>query len=826
MKEIKLNKRGLIRLSALWLLAISAVMTGCQKDYELDLPLAVTSNEIHLTSAAGSTHILVYADGKWSATLTAPVNWASINKLSGEGNNDIVFSYAANYGVSRKVGVVFRKGDLCDTVMLKQAAGVSNPAINFDDRTVTLLAAASDVTVDLTTTVRYNIDDLEVTVTYDSDSDSEIATRNTASWIHDITCTSEELSFKTDKNTGDLPRVGYITLSLTDADGEITSTMLTVTQTLEQPTLILAEEEATYQGYAATYNVPVTTNLKSYAKLIDVKVDYDVPVDQDNEWINSVELTKEGMTFCLSTNEGEPRTATIRLSFVDSDGNSVEASHKVTQSKNFTLFSFSEVRDMISGDSGEITIPDYATIEGFIVSDKESANVCISPQTAQFKFDYNENYKTSYFESTDGKYGFCLKYASTGDNQLPRYTKARIALQGLTLVKEAEPTRYTLKGVTADDFIEPSTADASALPTKYKTVEQLTDDDLYTWVSLSNVEILCKDGCFTNATDGYAIMTDEINPAGTRTAARWDCAPLLMSDMSGNTMYMLTNAMVPWRRDGQGVPQGSGTFNGVIVAEELVRYGDLGRYQMRAMTREDIALDGNPFSKTIVEWNWNDTLNDVVPETGEGEITLYGDARIALTTDFNALVHYNVKTSATEISTDTNANNTGKGVINNRGIYIYNKWWDFDNDEGRYFDVSFSTAGLTGTNLYIGFAWNHGQLSNTTLDSPSHWKLLYSVDNGATFTTFVPLVENRSLVWWTTTSQDSCPGYKDFAFSLPTSCFGQQKVIVRFQVADKVTDIKPATAAATYETNLGIGKGTLTNKETQIRFGTLTVRYN
>ena len=41
-----------------------------------------------------------------------------------------------------------------------------------------------------------------------------------------------------------------------------------------------------------------------------------------------------------------------------------------------------------------------------------------------------------------------------------------------------------------------------------------------------------------------------------------------------------------------------------------------------------------------------------------------------------------------------------------------------------------------------------------------------------------------------------------------------------------MTDTKPDTAAATYLTNLGIEQGTLTNKSTEIRIGTITVRYN
>lgn len=64
----------------------------------------------------------------------------------------------------------------------------------------------------------------------------------------------------------------------------------------------------------------------------------------------------------------------------------------------------------------------------------------------------------------------------------------------------------------------------------------------------------------------------------------------------------------------------------------------------------------------------------------------------------------------------------------------------------------------------------------------------------------------------------------------PADCFGKEKVVLRLQVADKVTDIAPSSSASTYPTNLGIEKGTLTPEITaancQVRIGTLTIRYN
>ena len=148
------------------LTALTTALTGCQKDFELDLPLAVSARELSLTKDAGSTHVLVYSNGDWTARFTRPVKWASLNKLEGYGNHEIVFTYAANYGISRKVGVVFQKGELADTVMFTQAGTVTEPSLAFAKPAVALLKAPSRIFAPIDTNLRYCIDDVEASVTY------------------------------------------------------------------------------------------------------------------------------------------------------------------------------------------------------------------------------------------------------------------------------------------------------------------------------------------------------------------------------------------------------------------------------------------------------------------------------------------------------------------------------------------------------------------------------------------------------------------------------------------------------------------------------------
>lgn len=837
------------------MLAFATVITGCQNDFELDLPLAVSSRELSLKETAGSTHVLVYSDGEWTAHLTRNVKWASINKTVGYGNHEIVFSYSANYGISRKVGVVFTKGALRDTVMFTQAGTVTEPSLVFSKSAVTLLKSSSTVKSPLTTNLRYCIGDVEATVTYydeeglandpvpvvtradegtegdeggeggeEPEEPEEPTAQPVDPWIANVSISRTAVTFDVDENSGTFPRRADLTIFIEDAAGEITSSVLSITQGIANPVFKLDESEATYEGYAQECVVTASSNnLVPYTDQVTYEVAYDI--EPETPWIVKPAITDEGLSFSLTKNEGNvSRKATINLMYADELGNQISAQCKVVQKMYPAAADFAAVRALTPG---EIALQQY--IEGFVVSDKNSKNICSSPQTAQFKFDRAENNKTAYIESTDGRYGFCLKFTTDTDAALlERFSKVRIAINGLTLEKHADPEYYTIKGLTAANILEAGTPDEFKVPVKTKTITELTDADIFTLVSVPNLEIMQKDGAFTNATDGYSLK-DDINPIGNSTAPRYDVCPLLCYDTNGNTINMLTNCAVPWRRDGKDlafntvVPQGSGTFRGILVADDVVtvRYGDCGRYQLRAMTKEEIALNDAPFSKTIVEWNWNNRVTDLIPEIGAGEINKY-EATQAAASDFNNVV----------CSGKGGGTSEQKGLVVNGGIMFTQQWWDFTNNVGKYFDISFSTSGISGENMIFGIIWGHGSMSNTTIFGPSHWKLLYSVDGGETFAEVpnCPIIKKRSITWWSTTSQDATPGFTEHLRKLPAACFGKEKVVLRLQVADTVTDIAPGTSASTYLTNLGIEKGTLTPSvaagNSQARIGTITVRYN
>ena len=850
--------------------ALTMTLTGCLKDYEMDLPLAVTSRDLTLDKAAGSTHVLVYSDGEWTARLTRPVKWASIDRKSGFGNHEIVFTYAANYGISRKIGVVFQKGALADTVVFTQAGSLSEAQLSFNSTATSLVRSAAKVYSPISTNLQYALGDIVAEVVYydennlanepvevpitrqeDGELDGEEGEEGEGEeeetpeepqpmpvdpWISGLTISKSGLSYDVTENNGTFPRVAEIKLWIENAEGVKTSTVCQVSQGIADPMFALEAASGSYSGLAQTVVVPATdNNMAAYAPYFEKEVVYDVPVEEGEEWLKSISITSEGMQFKLASNEGDaPRKATVNVSYTDLLGNSVSASFAVTQAIYPKVTEFAAVRAMTPG---ELTVAGY--IEGYIVGDytsKNNAGNAFDFAAGANKYDRTTNEKTNYIESLDGKYGFMLKFDSSTDNNMPRYSKVKIALQGLTLVKCNDPEYYVLSGITAEKILEVGSADQFKVPAKEKTIAELTDADLFTLCTIKGLEIMCKDGAYTNFHEGYIWKDGTINKIGAGSDSRADQGSLLMYDRAGDHIMMLTNILVPWRRDGTDVafhtvvPQGSGNFKAVVVHDEYAEMdlgGEyMGRYQLRAMAEEDIDLNADAaFTQTIVEWSWNDGVNDQTPEIGSGSINHNGSSASAYY-DFNNT--YIPKDANDKTGTP---GKPGAGAVNEKGMVkqaaqrYYNTWSNLD----KVFEVSFSTAGVTGSKLMFGMTWMCGNLALTNAQVPYDWTMSYSIDNGATFVKAYD-VNCRTTGVYSGCPIDCSPQYSELHRVLPAECFGKDKVIVRFQPSSKRVPSTTTSSATNFETNFVQGKGTAKSGESKdnqrLCIGTITVRYN
>lgn len=809
-------------LLAAGLATLLAAASACQKEYEIIDALGLSQHTLNVKADPGYTHIAVYSTGSWSVSLATETEWASLDRLSGEGMGDFVFSWSANFGVARSVDIIVRRDDLEETIHVIQAGSIAAPYINLERERVVLPRQRQEYEIPMATNLGFCLDDFRARAIYYRDAavvpdTLEVGSGADNAWVTGYQVLSDRVRFSVDENAAGSARSADIVYYMRDAAGSETRSTVSLTQSAEGPVFALTEDAKEYYANAETYFVASTSN--NIWSLPGVELTSDV------SWISGMVLQEDGISFVTEQNRtGAPRTGHIHLACRFQD-ETTGATLRVSQASE-KLLSFEELR---AKGSGVLSTTDQ--LEGIIVSDPSSPNICSSPQTGQYTFDRSENGRTAYLESLDGSYGVCLKFASEAENIFDRADHVRISLNAATLLRETAPLRVTLSGLSAGQVTV--LEKGVGIPLKERSIAQLSDADIFTWVSLRNIEILCKDGAYTNASEGYSLQ-DELNPLGS-TEPRWDVAPLLCTDPEGNTIFMLTNAAAPWRRTGGDVqwysclPQGAGTLSGVVVSDAVapVRWGNLGRYQIRAMKAEDIDLDNvaDKFSNTICEWNWNgEGDKDFTPDEGKGTLKVYEAAR-------KFCPDYNNPYLPAEDTPNGYGTNNQKGLVVDGALQLNHKWWDFDNTlAGRYFDVEFITSGISGSNLVIGIVWGHGIGSSTTIFAPSHWNVLYSTD-GTNFS-YLQTIKQRSCAWWSSpqTSQDATPGLTEHLVKLPGSCFGKSKVVVRFQAADLVTDIAPGTSSSTWAQALGIEQGTITAstsaEQAAVRIGTITVRYN
>ena len=264
---------------------------------------------------------------------------------------------------------------------------------------------------------------------------------------------------------------------------------------------------------------------------------------------------------------------------------------------------FGQLRGLCEpGKSVLLTAP--TVVEGIVVSDFHSKNMEANPSVSYDKVDVTVNDCTAYLESPDGRYGFRLRFDTPEDNVLARGTRLSLSLSGTVLTREENPERYTISSLVGENMVE--SAAGEAIPVKQRRISELTDDDVYTFVSLENTEFLFKEGSYANVYENYSLSSD-VNASQTGNNNRMDGWASLLMDDAGNSIYAPVNMLCLWRRSGQGVPQGTGTTHGIVVHNELPRYGNVGRYQIRVLDESGFGMEwaGESAYTEFAEWDGN-----------------------------------------------------------------------------------------------------------------------------------------------------------------------------------------------------------------------------
>lgn len=576
------------------------------------------------------------------------------------------------------------------------------------------------------------------------------------------------ISIEYEANEG-FNRLGSILISIPEISVVDT---LYLRQYGQLPLVEFVTKDIAAQGFGTKAVVEISTNMTE-DQLKDVLIEFNYQ-NAEQAWINDFKFADDLKTATFEINKNSSysdRTALINLILTDGLGDKYVSTCTVTQSKasgteNTKDVSFEYIRNLISGASGSLEITEDISITGIVISDCDNPNVAANPNLTQTTIDYNVNYKTAYIQNKEATYGFALTTTTKESNIMHRYDNLTLWLKGLTLVKESDPERYVLAEITNGNYIGLESGNASDLANKEKYIDELTDADLYTFVKLKDCELPIRKGPFTPVNEGYTIAY---------ATYRVDTYPLVVRDRLGGSAYLMTNMACPYRRDGSVLPQGSGTISGIIVHEKYSRFtqnGNIGKYQIRHLSREDIAIDQDAnmgFSNIICEFTkFQGTSKIVTPTFGSGELSqTYSAGNIYGTQDFTYLG------PITGNTTDDN-----KGVIpSSMGMGIAKTTW-WNNNSGESWVLKFSTAGINSDQLSLQFCAFHNGLG-----APRYWVVETST-HGNKEGVWEAIQEYTipDIVQWGSTLYNQLSGVKNINVSLPASLLGKENVYVRLRV--------------------------------------------
>lgn len=366
-----------------------------------------------------------------------------------------------------------------------------------------------------------------------------------------------------------------------------------------------------YNGRGRSY---VPANLNIPLREVDIEVNY---LSGTAGWISQYGLDPYKLWIETEDNTDEMaiRRAEMILRWKNGWGEQQVKRITITQANANNLLgtpiTFAELRDMATVDGNDIL--DDAILDCHVggAPENNQAGECAVIDAAAASSDFDSNALTSYIQSEDGSMGVRVIAFSKEDSVLKKSTKATISLKGCQIQKTAEePVRYTLTGLKADMVVEASQV---IMPKKMKNITELTDDDIYTYVTLKDVEIPVRKGSLLPLNGGYTMEFS---------SGSMPKYPMLVHGKDGGSLYMMTNANCPYARDGRKLPYGSGNISGIIVHEHFRPFvdndnpdenlcGEIGRYQIRHLCREDIALNDNVndgFSAFVTEFRYADLL--------------------------------------------------------------------------------------------------------------------------------------------------------------------------------------------------------------------------
>lgn len=484
--------------------------------------------------------------------------------------------------------------------------------------------------------------------------------------------------------------------------------------------------------------------------------------------------------------------------------------------------SFNVLKDRVRNGYSEVT--EDLFIEGVLINLFACGNLEVVRNDTFTSLSTSDENRTAYVQSLDDKGGIGLHFIASKFANIPQYSKVLVNLKGteLKLVRGVGLSAYGL-GENSVVCVTPGTK--NDIVVKEKSVSELNDNDVFTYVRIKDCECVFKDGAYGNIYEKYSSKCSLNKDCAPYTMM--DCWSSLLCDKSGDRLNMLMNCAPDWRRNGKGVLQGMFDIEGILVCAELPRYGteNLSRYQIRPMTEDALNPDAAVKSwSTLCEWNWNNPSDrDFVP--AKGSATMFCNVPAASYSRGDEMNNPKI-VSAKDSPEFAGAWKDGALRITAKAC----NWWDWNNDMGNGLYLTFSTAGVSAEKTYIAFSFCGGTLLEpaSVVNFPSFWTVEYSLDGSKWKRLEDRSVTMHSLVWRATKpingltyslSGEAGMGFTEHMFSFPENISGKEKIMVRI--------VPSAKNLSTYSHR---GSSARANRpeytpECVVNFGSIIVRY-
>lgn len=621
-----------------------------------------------------------------------------------------------------------------------------------------------------------------------------------------------------DENMG-FPRIAYLVATIHETGA--TDTISLRQRGLQDRMIKLGAVSTSVKGSTAnTHQVDMETNID----FSEVNPVIQYTSESNDEWIKGVSYADGKLNIQADANPtAQPRTATLNLNYLSGWDEPLRQRLYITQMTNDDRMgenlTFEQLRAKASVGA-VVPVDDYYIITGRVVSDINSGNAGENPKPTVRSVDFTGSLKTVYLQSEDGRYGFCVETVTTEDNVFNRYDRVQLLIKGSKLEYQDDPDRYTLSNVTASMILEQTPGTANDIPVKEKLMSELTDDDMYTYVTLKDCEFPVRKGSLTPYHEGYGLSGGPNNNSMSK-------YPRLIRDIKGDNMYIYTNTTCPFRRNGMKLPYGSGKIAGVIVFEYYPQfvYGDgpspdemgrIGRYQLRLQAREDIMFsenDDETFSELLTEYRYingftqgTDGMKYWLPTKGDNGRMYHSAGKNGC---YGAMTHNYLGWPGMNVGVEPFRNNIGNdgsgfGIIledgtnwgadnatinvDGRGYATANDnwvnifWWDDEADKPYAWVVEVSTLGINTDNISMQFTTLGLRNNSTYRYSPTFWKaewsLTYDMDNAGSWNLIGRYQTPEFLVWAAEREWQSA-GLKQIDFQLPLAILGHEKVYIR-----------------------------------------------